>query len=335
MNQREIARLAGVSVATVSRVINNCDNVTEKTKEHVRKILRENSYVQNINAKNLRTARSNAIGFLISYFGNPFFNELFKGLESVCNENGFIIIVGNSNEDEGQERKAIDQFLSYRVRGIVASFVHPSQETIVKLSSYDTELVMLDRFVEAFKADSVGIDNLNGSKEQVRHLAQMGHRRIAVIHGTLGDSNGIQRMDGFRREMAAYEIPIRPEYVKNGLFMEDASYAATIELMNLSEPPTAIVAHNNLMTIGAFRALKDMRLRIPQDVSLVGFDPFALSDHLEPRITLIDRPLSIMGELAAKLIIERINGVYTGAPRNIIFPVKLRIGDSCAPPKNT
>ena len=179
-----------MSVATVSRVINNCDNVTEKTKEHVRKILRENSYVQNINAKNLRTARSNAIGFLISYFGNPFFNELFKGLESVCNENGFIIIVGNSNEDEEQETQGdrpVFELSRQRDRGNTRSSV---QETIVKLSSYDTELVMLDRFVEAFKADSVGIDNLNGSKEQVRHLAQMGHRRIAVIHGTLG---GFQR----------------------------------------------------------------------------------------------------------------------------------------------
>ena len=334
MNQREIAKLAGVSVATVSRVINDSDSVTEKTKKLVRKVIEENAYVQNINARNLRTAKSNVIGFLISYFGNPFFIELFEGLESACNKLGFSIIVGNTNEDEEQERKAIDQFLSYRVSGIVASFANPTRSVIDKLDNYNAKVVMLDRLVNGLDGDSVVIDNIHGAIEQVNYLVRLGHRRIAVIHGTLSNSNGVQRMEGFHKGMMHNAIDVCADYIKNGQFLEETAYSATVELMNLPQPPTAIVTHNNLMTIGAFSALKDMHLNIPEDVSLVGFDPFALSDYLEPKITYIDRPIFAMGELAGRMIVERIKEEYTGKARGVVFPVKLHLGESCAPPKN-
>lgn len=332
MNQREIAKLAGVSTATVSRVVNGESNVSERTKRRVQEVIDQHSYVQNINARNLRTNRTRAIGFLISNFSNPFFIDVYTGLEPVCRKKGYSIIIGNTNEDTAQEKEAIDLFLRYRVDGIVASFVAPEAATLRKVASFDTHILQLDRTLRQFASDAVSIDNAAGARQQVEHLARLGHRRIAVVRGTSFDSNGEERMQGFLEGMAACGLEARREYIVSGDFLEENAHSAAIGLMHLPCPPTAIVAHNNLMCIGVYKALADMGLSIPDDVSLMGFDGFALSDYLSPSITLVDRPILEMGEMAAKMIIERIEGEYEGAPRNVVFPVKLRMGGSCAAP---
>ncbi len=334
MNQSEIGKLAGFSSATVSRVVNEDPRVSEKTKLKIKKVIEEYAYVQNVNARNLRTSRSKAIGFLISNFSNPFFIEVYHGLEPICRKNGYSIIIGNTNEDIEQEREAIDLFLSYRVDGIVASFVKPSDITINKLKSFNMNMLLLDRQLENLVSDTVAIDNIGGAMDQVEFLSRLGHTKIGLIHGTRFDSNGEYRYKGFIDGMEKCNIPVKKEYIVCGEFLEKVAYTEAIELMHLADPPTAIVTHNNLMCIGAYKALKDMKLRIPEDVSLIGFDDFEFSQYLQPSISLIDRPVREMGELAGKMIIDRIEGKYEGKAREIVFPVKLRIGGSCGVPKS-
>jgi len=333
MNQREIAKLAGVSTATVSRVVNDDQSVSDKTKKKVKKVIEQYAYVQNVNARNLRTSRSKAIGFLISNFNNPFFIDVYCGFEPICKKHGYNIIIGNTNEDVEQEREALELFLRYRVDGIVASFVGPSDSTLNKIRSINTDVLQMDRQLKNFHSDSIVIDNITGAVQQVEFLAKLGHKKIAVIRGTNFDSNGENRMKGFLMGMRKTGLPVRQEYIVSGEFLGDVAYSAMIELMHLPDPPTGVVAHNNLMCIGAYKALKDMNIRIPEDVSVIGFDDFEFSQHLQPPITLIDRPVKEMGEMAGKMIIDRIEKKYEGAPREVVFPVKMKIGSSCGIPK--
>lgn len=329
MNQKEIAKKAGVSVATISRVINGEEGVSQEKRQKILELLDKYAYVRDINAKNLRTSRSKAIGFLISNFENPFFVSMYQGLEAVCRKNGYNIIIGNTNEDVRQEQEAIDLFLSYRVAGIVASFVDPQETTLRKIKNFGSNIIALDRQQKNIEADTVTMDSFTGAKMQVEYLAGLGHKRIAVIHGTTNNLPGEERLNGYMAAMEEHSLKVHPNYVVSGFFNEEDAYTATVQLMGQNPRPTAVITHNNLMCIGAYKALKDLNIRIPQDVSLIGFDDFDFADYLEPSLTLIDRPLKTMGEIAGKMLIERIEGKYSGKARLVVFPAKLRVNHSC------
>ena len=330
MDQKKIAKLAGVSTATVSRVVNNYAGVSEKTKKKVMKVIRENMYVHNMSARNLRSANSKTIGFLISNFSNPFFIVIYEGLEAVCRSRGYSILIGNTNEDVEQERKAIDHLLSHRVDGIVASFVNPSQYTLDRLNSLNTKVLMLDRKIDGLDTDTITIDNIGGAQTQVSYLMELGHRDIAVIHGSTNNSPGEERLKGYYLGMEAGGAKVNPGYVIDGDFTEERAYNATIQLMSLSPRPTAVAVHNNLMCMGAYKALIDLNIKIPQDVSLIGFDDFDLASYLPPGITLISRPIKEMGILAAETLLDRIESKGAEELKKVEFPSKLKVRGSCA-----
>jgi len=331
LNQKDIAKKVGVSVATISRVINGEEGVSKSTREKVWKLLEQYAYVRDNNARNLRTAKSKTIGFLISNFSNPFFISIYEGIETVCAERGYTIIIRNTNENVQQEREAIDLFLSYRVAGIIASFVNPQESTLKKLKNYGTCILALDRQQKNIDADTVTMDNFSGASMQVDYLADLGHKRIAVIHGFLTDVVGQDRLNGYLETMKKRKLEILPSYMLCGKYNEEEAYLATMQLMHLNPRPTAIVTHNNMMCIGAYKALKDMNIKIPEEVSLIGFDDFNFSGYLEPSVTLVERSLEKMGEISCKMLIERIENEYAADARVVVLPAKLRINNSCAP----
>lgn len=328
MNQREIAKLAEVSVATVSRVINNEGNVSEKTLQRVMKVVKENMYVQNMNARNLRTSNSKIIGFLISNLSNPFFAEVYAGLDPACREQGYTVLCGITNEDPIQEKEAIEMFIKYRVDGIVACFVNPSSNTLNMLKNFGINVIMFDRVIDSFNVDTVTFDNIDGGKMQVEYLAKLGHKKIGVIHG-LSDSVGRDRLKGYELGMEAAGLKVRQEYVVGGRYNEEGAYEATIRLMNIYDKPTAIIAHNNLMCMGAYKAIKDLGLDIPKDISLIGFDDFDIAAYLQPSITLVSKPITEMGQESAKMLIQRIENKSLEDIKNKVFPVYLIERNSC------
>jgi LacI family transcriptional regulator len=331
LTQKEIAQKAGVSVATISRVLNNENGVSFQTRERIKGLFEHYAYIRNNNARNLRTSRSKAIGFLMSNIANPFFIAIYQGLEPICKQHGFNIILGNTNENIQQEREAIDLFLSYRIDGLIASFVDPQESTLKKLNSYGTSIIALDRQQKNLDTDTVTMDNLNGAKKQVYYLANMGHERIAVIHGTTNNLPGEDRLKGYRCAMQELGFLILPGYEVSGRFNEKDAYIAMTVLLKRSLPPTAVVIHNNLMCIGAYKAIKDLGLKIPRDISLVGFDNFELADYLDPGLTLIERSLQETGRISGEMVIERIEKKYEGTARIVMLPYELRINGSCAP----
>ena len=330
MNQKEIARLSGVSTATVSRVINKDPRVSQKTRQAVEKVLDRYSYVANLNARNLRVVRTKTVGYLISSFNNPYFISIYEGLEEMLSTRGYNVIIGITNEDPKTQREAIDLLLSYKVCGIVGSFVEIDETTRNKLRQMCDFVISLDRRIPDFETDYVGVDNIFGGIEQVRHAASHGHKKIAVIYGTQ-DSVGTERLGGYTSAMEELGLDIRPEYMVPGNFNEAESYRATLSLLHLADPPTAILAHNNMMCIGAYKAIRDMHLDIPDDISLIGFDNFSLADYLGTGITLIEHPAYEMGQVAAQLLFERLDSRRSPseAPRQVILPVKLIIRGSC------
>ncbi|MDI7247029.1 MAG: LacI family DNA-binding transcriptional regulator [Bacillota bacterium] len=337
MNQRDIARIAGVSTATVSRVINQKGNVDRDTYAKVLKVIEEQGYVPNTIAKSLRVRQTKTIGFVIPDIGNPFFPEVLKGVESVCVQHGYNIILGNTNEDVETERSVVRNLRQQRVDGLLMILVDERGETLrwgLRGAEGRFPIVFIDRHIKGFQYDSVVIDNEGGAFQATDYLLRLGHRRIAMIHGPVTMTPGGGRLRGYLEAMRAWGVEVVAEYVREGDFRTKSGYELAKHLMSLPVPPTAIFGGNNLMTMGIFEALRDMGIAVPDQVSLVGFDDFLLGAYLSPPLTVVDRPMSDMGRIAAELLISRIENRDQTAVRKVVLPTALRIRQSCREPQS-
>jgi len=290
MNQKEIAKLANVSSATVSRVVNNDPSVSEETTAKVRKVIVENGYVQNAMACNLRTSVTKTIGYLVPDIKNPFFTSVLAGFEEMCFEKGYDIIFENTNEDKNKEIMAVETIMRNRVDGLLAVFVDVDG-SMERLKNIDIPLVLIDRTSQQkHMADCLLPDNKEGIRQIVEYLASLGHRDIAFLYGETTLTPGIERFEGFVVAMKEFGIDLRNEYMVRGHFTEEGAYQATEQLLGLEKRPTAIIGANNLSTIGAYKALVDNGVCIPDEMCLIGFDDFAFANYLTPPITVIKRP---------------------------------------------
>lgn len=333
VTQRDIAREAGVSPATVSRVINGSARVREDTRRRVTQAIRRLNYHPDQVARSLRVRKTQTVGFLVPDIANPFFPKVLKGLEGACSAAGYAIVLQNTDERVKQERVAISALLSQRVDGIVAIPVKdtgPSIAAIQRSVVPLVPLVLIDRHVPALNVDAVIIDNEGGAAAAVEYLIGLGHRRIGVIHGPKSCTPGFGRWAGAVAALKRFGLPSDKPYVLEGDFRKSSGYRLTRRLMELPDPPTALFVGNNLMTIGAYECLRDMGLRIPDDVSLVGFDDFDLANYLDPPITVVDRPMEEMGRVAGQLLLGRISGALQGPPQLVVLPTRLLIRRSAS-----
>ncbi|TCL62755.1 LacI family transcriptional regulator [Hydrogenispora ethanolica] len=335
MNQREIAKLAGVSSATVSRVINHDPSVSPETAARVNEVIAKHGYVQNVIARSLKMANTKTIGFLVPDISNPFFPAVLSGIEAVCAKYRYNMIIQNTSEDRLREEAALETLLKQRVDGLLAILVTRDSEQLAKFQAMNIPVVLIDRLTTGGEYDSVTIDNAGGVAQGIEYLKRLGHARIAIIHVPTDISLGEERLNGYRLAMQEAGLEVLEEYIVNGNAIEEGGYLGAQELMRLPAPPTAIFAANNLMTMGAYKALADARMAIPKDVSLLGFDDFSLAGYLSPPITLINRPTSEMGRSAAEMLFERLTGNSERPVRQVVLPTALQIRSSCAQPKHS
>lgn len=332
MNLKDIARMAGVSTATVSRVINHSGPVSAKTARKVLKVIEESGYVPDTIAKSLRMGQTKTVGLVVPDISNPFFPEVLNGAEAVCADHGYTIILGNTNEDIACEAKVVRSLRQHRADGLLMILVDESGGTLRQaLAGADSGLpiVFIDRHIEGFRYDSVIIDNEAGTSQATRYLLDLGHTRIAIVHGPTTTTPGVGRLRGYEMAMRAAGTPMRPEYVLEGDFRVMSGYGLARQLMSLPDPPTAIIGGNNLMTMGIFRCLRDMDISIPDQVSLIGFDDFSLAAYLTPPLTVVERPMSDMGRLAADLLLSRVEKRDLGPVRRVVLPTALKVRGSC------
>lgn len=326
-NMNDVAQLAGVSNATVSRVMANKPHVRPEVRERVLKAVQELGYRPNRVARSLRAQTSRIIGLIISDIQNPFFTSVVRAIEDVAHQEGFSIILCNSDEDPDKEQFYLDLMHDENVAGIILC---PTREDNANLQKYPPDnipLVTLDRRLTHVNTDGILLDNIESTRAMVKHLVANGYQRIGAVIGTSDFTTGRERREGYVLALAAHGIAFRPELLIQVLPKEAEGYRATEQLLSLPEPPTAIFAGNNLLTLGALKAIRARGLHIPGDVALAGFDEMPWSSLIEPGITVVEQPTYELGRTAAEVLLRRLE-TPSRPTREVVLKGKLIVRGS-------
>ncbi len=303
---KDVARSAGVSSATVSRVLTQKPHVREEVRQRVLTSIKELGYQPSRLARSLRVRSSQIIGLIISDIQNPFFTALVRGVEDQAYAHKHAIFLCNSDENIYKESLYIDLMLAERVAGVI---ITPTQETdspVRKLIEAKIPVVAVDRRIQGMDLDTVVLDNVGGAYKLVTHLIENGYRRIGAILASPEITTGRERCRGYEQALLDHDLPFDPSLVRTGLPKEILGYQFASELLDLPQPPTAIFVGNNLLTVGALRAIHERGLRIPQDVAVVAFDDMEWASLIKPRLTVVAQPTYELGRTAADLILRRI-----------------------------
>ncbi|MGV9790184.1 LacI family DNA-binding transcriptional regulator [Streptomyces sp. NPDC003435] len=308
----DVARSAGVSVATVSHVLNGTRPVLPHTRQAVLDAVDALGYTPNSLARSLVTSRTRSIGLAVSAISNPYFTEILQGVEAAALEAGYSLLIADPHDDPGHELKVVQLLHERRVDGMI---VAPSAEPgglVAYLRRQAVPTVLLDRVLPADSEDEQGsfdqvcAENSGPMAELVTHLAALGHRRIGLVAGLPGLSTTSERIAGYRRGLGAAGLPLDEELVVSGSSESTGAERATAALLSLPGAPTALVTANNAMTIGALRALRGRGLDVPGDIALCCFDDFAWADLFAPRLTAIAQPSRELGARAVGVLLERL-----------------------------
>ncbi len=326
----DVARLSGLSVASVSRVLNGSKPVSKETSERVLRAAAELHYSIDQRARGLKRRRSGTIGLIVADAENPFFAQIIRSIESVTYESKHDLFLCNSDEDPDRERFHLDKMRSQRIDGIILLPVCASGNWLQPFLDGGIPIVCLDRRLPDVELDLAIVDNDAGSRLAVTHLARAGHRRIAIV--TAHDATvSVDRLESYRATLGELGIPLRTEYERRGRDAhQNTGYEIALALFGLREPPTAIFVTNHLMLLGVMQAARDRGLRIPETLSLLGFDDTPWAPLMEPPLTTIAQPTRALGSAAANLLIDRVDRGYTGAARRVVLSPALKIRGSVA-----
>lgn len=303
---KDIARLAGVSTTTVSRVLNNHPQVSEDTRLKVQQAMAQCGYKPSQVARGLRLQASNILGLIISDIANPFFPSVVRAIEDVAYAHQYHLLLCNSNEDADREALYIDVLQAQRVAGVIISPRDEDSTRCETLIASGIPVVAMDRCLRRLEVDTVVTDNVEGSCQAVSHLLKLGHRRIGLIGGPILATTGRERQEGYRK--ALLEAGLQPDQrlIKIGDFKQESGYRGVCDLLAAEDPPTAIFTSNNLMTLGALGAIRDKGLKIPDDIALVGFDDLPWAALLVCPLTTVAQPTYDLGQIAAEMLLGRI-----------------------------
>lgn len=332
---RDVARFAGVSVATVSAVINEKGVVSEKLMQRVKHAMEALDYHTNHVARSLKVRCTHTIGMVIPDVTNPFFTDVMRGAEDEARTNGYSVILCNSNEDPTLERSQLSTLFSRRVDGVLLAPTD-SHSAHDRLTRRRFPIIYFDRIPPGYEGGAVVTNNFGGAYEATRHLIALGHRDIAIVTGRLDMSNGRDRLDGFMRALQEAHISLPQGYLQRGTFQLESGYQCGLELLRLPRPPTAIFCCNNKMTLGLMGALRELGVACPERLSVLGFDDFDWAASFSPRLTTVAQQTCEMGRQAMKMLLDKIQGAKEGAEPGkesvVELKAELRIRESTAPP---
>lgn len=318
---RDVAALAGVSLKTVSRVVNAEGGVSPALAERVDRAVTQLDYRHNLAASNLRRGqRTASIGVLVQDLSNSFSAGMLRAVEDRARERGVVVLSSSLDEEEARERQLVANFVARRVDGLILMPATQDQSYLLTDVRAGLAVVVIDRPPRFIDLDSVVVDNRGGALSAVRHLASNGHRRIAFISDLIRISTATERLAGYREAMAAAGLETDPALIRVDVRTTDAARDVVVDLLRSPDPPTAIFAGRNVITIGALRALRD--LGMSRTVALVGFDDFPMSDLVEPATTVVRQDATTVGRTAADLLLGRLDGDVSPA-RTIVLPTTL------------
>jgi LacI family transcriptional regulator len=330
---RDVARTAGVSAMTVSRVINNQPRVKDETRRRVEAAIVELGYLPNGIARGLIRRKTKTISVIVPDIANPFFTLVVRGAEDIAWRSGYHVILCNTQTDLVREHGHIDDMLAFQVDGVlIAPVSDRSAPHLRALSRSQTPFVLIDRSLPGFDGDLVRGDSVAGARLLVDHLIGLGHRRIAMITEPGDVSTARDRVQGYREALAAAGIELRPEFVaESSAINPRMARDAALQLLGLPEPPTAIFALNNIAACGVSEAARERGLAVPEDLGLVCFDDIELASRLDPFLTVLAQPAETFGTIAMQLLLERLGGRVEERGRTVVLPGELLLRGSAAP----
>jgi LacI family transcriptional regulator len=330
----EVAERAGVSIATVSNVIRGTKHVSPALQKRVQTAIQELDYHPNEIARSLKVKQTRMLGIIVPDITNPFFPDVIRGAEDAAFEREYFLVTANTDEQIGRERRIVSALRSYRVDGILLASA-PGNDVghIRRVIDAGLPVVCLDRPVSGAETDSVLLDNVRGSRECVRHLIQMGHRRIGLVAGQLKAENARERMRGYEDALQEAGIAVDPALMLEGDFREESGYRLGKQLLRKKLGVTAILSCNGVMTLGVLKAFEENEIRCPEDMALATFDDLALDSTFHPRLTAVVQPSYEIGARAANMLIDRIEGKLKGRPSVVRVLPKLVVRESTFPPE--
>ncbi|GAA0263467.1 LacI family DNA-binding transcriptional regulator [Cryptosporangium japonicum] len=318
----DVAKAAGVSPATVSRVLNANQGVADELRQRVVAAVDQLGYRPNSQARSLRTRATSVLGLIISDITNPFFPEIARGVEDAAHAAGFSVVLANTDEDLAKEQRYLEVAAAERMAGVVLAPASSAETDIDVLRSRGIPVVTVDRRLLGHPVDSVTVDNLAAAREATLHLVGTGCRRIGFVGGPLATTTAADRLAGYRDGLAEAGLAFDPDLVAHGDYRIDGGRAAAKRLLQLT--PDALFVSNNLMTIGAITALDDAGLRHPEDIALVGFDDQTWQTGLLPPLTLVTQPTYELGKQAATALLDRIR-TPEAPPNDVVLPATLAV----------
>jgi LacI family transcriptional regulator len=326
----DVAAEAGVSATTVSHVLNKSRRIDPATERAVLAAIEQTGYVNDRVARSLRTGKTRTIGLAISAISNPYFGDVVHAIERQVAEHGYSLLLADTHDEPERELRAVTDLLAHRPDGILIAPSASPRKALSVIARRRVATVMIDRILPDFggwRADAVGVENVRSTSELVRHLADLGHTRIALIAGRRGLQTTEERVDGFREGYSSCGLTPDPPNIE---YAGDGVAGAVDRLLALEAPPTAIVMGNNEVTIDAMRRLVERRMVVPRDISIACFDDFPWADLFHPRLTAIRQPVEELAFAAVEMLFERLKRPELEA-RSVRLQPTLIIRDSSAP----
>ncbi len=323
-----------MSTATVSAVVNETAYVSPQLRARVLAAVSELNYTPSLAAQNLKRGRSQLIALVVSDLANPFFARIVCAAEAAVAAWGYSLVVFNSDEKPDNERRILARIRMLSCDGIVLVPVGATWPREPREGDGNAiPMVLFGRIVDDERSDTVTIDNIAAAKQVTNYLLDLGHRRIGSITGPLHLTTGRGRLDGMLQAMEARGVAPLPGHVRSGEFREDVAYSVAREILDRPDRPTALYVANGVMALGVMRALADLGLKCPDDISIASTDTIPGIGGLRPRLTRTEHPVTDMTNEALRLLIDRITRGNDTPPRHVVFPPALVLGESCGPIK--
>lgn len=333
MNIKDIARLAQVGVSTVSRVLNNHPDVKESTRQRVLEIIRDSNYIPNNSARILKQHNTKNIGILVKGVFNPFFSEMTNVIGKIINENGYTMIVRQNDYNFYQDVDTLIAFIKEkRLQGVIClggNFIDITDDSFreVNVPIVLTSVNTVSKQGKIYYS-SIGIDNVKAAYDATTYLIDEGHKNIGLILGEANDmGQSLRRLEGYKKALDINGIEKDVDLIVSGEYSSSGAYKATLKILEKRKDVTAIFVLSDIMAIGAAKAILDSGLRIPEDVSIIGFDGMDESKYYNPSITTVKQPKKLMAKMSMNLLISLINGETEN--KHILLDTKLIKRDSC------
>lgn len=331
MDIRQIAKKAGVSVATVSRVQNHPETVAKATREKVQAIIDECNYTPNWFARGMNLGRAETIGIIVPDILNPSYMEIIKGIEDIMLESGYITLICDGSCDAKKEEDNIDNLIKRNTDGLIIISSSISKEKLLSIKSKKIPIVSIGESSACKEIDTVKIDYEKASYKATKHLLDIGYDKIAIINGPKGKKENDLRLEGFKKALQNNNVKIEKNYILHSNVSLDEGYLLAKKLIKLENPPRAIFATNDIFAFSVMAALRDSNIKVPEEMAVMGFDNIDLSRMIESKLTTVINPLHKQGVLGARLLIDIINNKEgeDNFIQEIVLETKIKIRKSC------